>query len=524
MLKLQSRYGEESDPEVETLAKEELAKLQRQFRIMEESRKAYTDQAQNSLRKQRTVIEMLEAENKDLKKNLSLAGSRQNELKDDTICEQFTVLFEKKGQFEALIGEEQRSIAELEKRIREKEQGINKGRKDMGGVHMSQQQHISTQKRIRVLENRLDNALKRFNSGLASNAELRSLIDHLRQERQVFDSKYNKLEKELNECKRQMGEVIEMSTQAYDARDDAQTKMVALKEKMDKELKQYNAEIKELIIVIEHDRKLKEFMSKKDQERTEAHEAIEAMRRRREAEKAEERDRTVMSYETGFQCIQEATGITDIDQLVTKFIEVEDQNFALFNYVNELNNEIESLQEAIAEVKREIEAFKNQGVEMEERRKVILRGMEAELTASDDQRSKFETRQAATVRVIEQLKSGVESLFNKTGCDSTTITDMLGGQAGITSTNVLQYMGIIEQRANELLQLSAFVQAKESDDPAAMATFLQGRAPKQTQGSLATVQPPSSKDDYDSDASIEDENKPLTQEELRARLAKRGVS
>ena len=58
-----------------------------------------------------------------------------------------------------------------------------------------------------------------------------------------------------------------------------------------------------------------------DQERTEAHEAIEAMRRRREAEKAEERDRTVMSYETGFQCIQEATGITDIDQLVTKFIE-----------------------------------------------------------------------------------------------------------------------------------------------------------------------------------------------------------
>ena len=47
------------------------------------------------------------------------------------------------------------------------------------------------------------------------------------------------------------------------SRDDAQTKMVALKEKMDKELKQYNAEIKELIIVIEHDRKLKEFMSKK---------------------------------------------------------------------------------------------------------------------------------------------------------------------------------------------------------------------------------------------------------------------
>ena len=37
----------------EILAKEELAKLQRQFRIMEESRKSYTDEAQNILRKKR---------------------------------------------------------------------------------------------------------------------------------------------------------------------------------------------------------------------------------------------------------------------------------------------------------------------------------------------------------------------------------------------------------------------------------------------------------------------------------------
>ena len=43
----------------------------------------------------RAVIEMLEAENKDLKKNLSLAGSRQNELKDSSITEQFKELTER---------------------------------------------------------------------------------------------------------------------------------------------------------------------------------------------------------------------------------------------------------------------------------------------------------------------------------------------------------------------------------------------------------------------------------------------
>ncbi len=41
-----------------------------------------------------------------------------------------------------------------------------------------------------------------------------------------------------------MGEVIEMSTQAYDARDETQAKMLGLKEKADKELAQYNMELK----------------------------------------------------------------------------------------------------------------------------------------------------------------------------------------------------------------------------------------------------------------------------------------
>ena len=37
---------------------------------------------------------------------------------------------------------------------------------------------------------------------------------------------------------------------------------------------------------------------------------------------------------------------------------------------------------------------------------------------------------------------------------------MLGGHAGVTDSTVLQYLGIVEQRTNELLQLQAFIQAK----------------------------------------------------------------
>ena len=62
-------------------------------------------------------------------------------------------------------------------------------------VHMSQTQHIVVQKQIRVMENRLDKSLVRFNSALATNAQLRTMIDHLRQERSVFEGIYKKLQR-----------------------------------------------------------------------------------------------------------------------------------------------------------------------------------------------------------------------------------------------------------------------------------------------------------------------------------------
>lgn len=57
------------------------------------------------------------------------------------------------------------------------------------------------------------------------------------------------------------------------------------------------------------------------------------------------------SYEEAMEKIKKITGEEDIDSLVRSFIEVEDRNFALFNYVNEQNNETELLQEQIMDVR-----------------------------------------------------------------------------------------------------------------------------------------------------------------------------
>ena len=108
-----------------------------------------------------------------------------------------------------------------------------------------------------------------FCKSLEKNKELREEIDSLRVERRRFENLFKKLEKELNQLRQEIGEVIDQSTQAYDAREEAQAKMILLKEKADKDLQQHNTEMKELVRIIDHDRKLREFMNMKSKERQE---------------------------------------------------------------------------------------------------------------------------------------------------------------------------------------------------------------------------------------------------------------
>jgi hypothetical protein len=88
-----------------------------------------------------------------------------------------------------------------------------------GGVNAVKESDRAIHKQIRVLENRLDKALVKFNEALAFNKQLREEIDNLRRERVVFDQINAKLAKELHEKKKEMAQIIEISNIAYEARD-----------------------------------------------------------------------------------------------------------------------------------------------------------------------------------------------------------------------------------------------------------------------------------------------------------------
>jgi hypothetical protein len=70
------------------------------------------------------------------------------------------------------------------------------------------------------------------------------------------------------------------------------------------------------------------------------------------------------------------------------------------------------------------------------------------------------TKMAVNGSFLSVSLVGIESLFSKTNCDSGNIDDMLGSKQGVTNQNMIQYLGIIEEKTNQLLLAQTFLANK----------------------------------------------------------------
>ncbi len=93
--------------------------------------------------------------------------------------------------------------------------------------------------------------------------------------------------------------------------------------------------------------------------------------------------------------------------LKINFYLVEDKNFALFNYVNELNNQIEILQEQIADIKKEIRRFEGQGVELEDKQKRMLEQIQDKRLQATTLAEEYEEKARSSRKILDQCRAGL---------------------------------------------------------------------------------------------------------------------
>ncbi|MEW5311281.1 MAG: hypothetical protein WDW38_003009 [Sanguina aurantia] len=457
--------------------------------------------------KQRAAIEKLRFQNEQLKAELLLenkfsvrpgdpfAQALINKLQDegDMLARKLVLEMRKCRMLDAQLGDIHSTLATT--------------RSLMGGIFSAREQSTSIHKRIKLLENRLEKAYIKYNQSITHNKELREQINNLRRERIMFESIHNNLARELVKLKKDMAEMIVMANAAFEAKEKALAEMNSLKVQADREQQGFEEEWKHLTAMIEED--------KRERERARAQEL--AMRERETQELlktgqlggAAAKRKTLKSvagggfgynkalaqnvaaekvemYGHAFKKIQDATGIKEIDELVATFI--------------------------TAEVGR----YKESGQSLDRSKSAAQDDVEGRLSSSEAQAELYDRRFTAATGIVGLLKLSIQGLFMRSGCNTPAVRDLLG-EDGITDSNLLSYLGIIEQRVHELLQEFARRKALEGDDTLQEALLAH---PLPASGHRIIIEPPSTtqEEEYEGIEPEVDDERPLSREHLESRV------
>lgn len=168
-------------------------------------------------------------------------------------------------------------------------------------------------------------------------------------------------------------------------------------------------------------------------------------------------------YDEIFKRLVDVSGFKDVDEMVKHFIEVEDKNFAQFNFVNEQGMERKQYQADIESLKAEIVDLGNLTSTLTAERKKILAELEDKFEKVSQSRKANNREEKMAKKILEGAKTRIWNIFHKINCDMTGIATMLGNSE-ITEDNMAQFLGVVENRTNELLQIKLMIALKENNE------------------------------------------------------------
>ncbi|XP_004690842.1 PREDICTED: coiled-coil domain-containing protein 63 [Condylura cristata] len=430
---------------------------------MVDSRKSFNFRSQQKLSSQLKEIKTLQEEQDELTLLLSLINSSKNLDLNDKNYVELRFLMQTKEDYEALIKSMKVLLAELDGKIVQMEKKILSQRQIFSKIQEANNPQ-KLQKQIHILETRLNLVTTHFNKMLATNAKLRKEIEDLRYEKAAYDHVYQQLHQRLLMQKKTMNLAIEQSAQAYDQRLEAMARMAALKDRQQKDISQYNLEIRELERVYNHETKLKSFLLVKLNDRIEFEEqarregALKAMKhgKKNKGESSE-------SYEVAHLRLLKLSQNRNLHQLIEDFLAKEEKNFARFTYVTELNNDMEMMLKKTQKIQDDIIRLQSQQKASRDDSHSVLGELEEKLKQITEEADAYENTYKDISKTLETLRSSVENLFKKINCDATKILVQLGETGKVTDNNLPQYLAIIEKKTNDLLLLESYRRLVEID-------------------------------------------------------------
>ncbi|KAG2787994.1 hypothetical protein PC129_g1697 [Phytophthora cactorum] len=423
-----------------------------------------------------------------------------------------------------LLVEQKHRLRQLDdhwKKVHEelKELRLKRGESDQrgGGVNAVRTRMADEQRELMKLENRLSACKTRESKMAAYNAELRNRVDELRANRVLSQTVFEKNQRRLRDIQKQMQETFRQSTQIVGERDRILSQANSLSGQNMDEQEAFDQVYQSLASIIKREKESAEAYRKQILEQDPMDLSDDFVRGNMKLEDELQLKKTLQKldmtmledkqniasineklqeFETTFAALQQEMGVDDYHELVEVYSRKEEENFALFRYVQSTNNEVEQLEDEKLALEREIQKLKN---EMQDSSANARKRMVDDLVETRQnilkENAEIERLRAAAAREFQPLARVVDRLYNALGCNDVmppvvgastsgngsdaskrtrkqsedqlamvarinSMNDLLAAQ-GITEGNILQFLAIIEQRSNDLIeQFSRRIQYK----------------------------------------------------------------
>jgi len=392
-----------------------LEDLQRRYQLLEGERKATYETAQLNIRQNKEIIKQMREENKTLRQQVSHLRNEAPMSTEKQVNDKMQELNQLKSKFDGLKAESKR-IDEVMSKMQRDIQEMQ--------VNANQQSTDSTpeMRQIRVLENRLDKAMIKYNEAQSIRKTYEQIVKRLKEERVGFDNQLAAIEQTLKAKEHDYEELLLLSHDAYHAKEMAQAELHRFEQGVMEERNQRDKEVQEKKGLVqqrvEMNQRLeqRERMLKQQQDLDRAGElalkttsAMAELAAGMSYTEAEEERQRMQDYEEAFRRIKEATGVSDVNKVIQKFVTQEETQKNLLNLTKEYQSKIERLQDERKTLKAQVEDLKFSTSGTTARRQVVD-DFETHLIEATNKCERNKAKCEHISKILIDVKAGIDHL------------------------------------------------------------------------------------------------------------------
>jgi chromosome segregation ATPase len=386
------------------------------------------------------------------------------------------------------------------------------------GADIGKQANQVTYKSMVVLEAKLNSYLQRKSSKIKDNNALKTDIDHMRRMRKQTDLSHRNFETQLRTLKEKIAEIMSDSSAVVEQRERVVEAIKTLERQNAEEQAQFESDFDEMGRFIQEQnsnleaallRDRKEHL-KDDIERSKPRDPAEIQDEVRmagrvgelnsfvasETSSSENIKNTIVKYEKMFEQLKKITGSDSLEDVISTYSVLEEEMFSLYSYIQTQNAEIESVLEADLKIKEDIKQYSRQQELEDAQRMKALHKQQKRLEATKASFRKCEEAVRLNQEAAHEISKKIQNLFFKLQCDQvegsskTGANNTKGGNAkqnasnnnrndaklaaltgqGVTDSNVLDYLGAVENRAVDIIADYIRLMGTISNEPPRAAT------------------------------------------------------